>query len=158
MSIKPKGAKSGKKLYETFFVGDQGTQYFIKPLKFTSETENHLLMDITFRIKNEIKDSAFVNFSIVNKELVKKLDSLVVKCPNYSFSITNFNNLFVEHSNGLINSRFSSRAKIIDIKNVFNQPDWIINQYSNGKSITYKSSKKLNSKIKKIYYEIFSLY
>ena len=68
--IKPEKSGASGKLYETFFVGDEGTQYFIKDIKFSSNlNSDQTWTDITFRYKNELKDSATINFSFLNAKL-----------------------------------------------------------------------------------------
>ena len=86
------------KLFETFFLGDQGTQYFIKPLSFKDNSNNYLEMDITFRYLNKIQDSATINFSIYNKALIQAIDSLSIGNHSYSVTTKEIKYLFSERS------------------------------------------------------------
>src|SRR5690606_7037547 len=72
-SVKPGTSRSARNLYQNFFIGEEGSQYFIKPIAFENDEKEKLQLDITFRYKDEVKDSATVNFSIVTKELNKTI-------------------------------------------------------------------------------------
>lgn len=157
LSIKPGAAKSGKKLYETFFVGEDGTQYFIKPLIFINDINENLELDITFRYKNEIKDSAIVNVSFLSKEIFKHADSLKI---NHDSSATVFKEIkymFSERKKEEYNSRFSTKGSLFDIKKLFNSNNWNIIIYKNGSFNKYITPKATKKKIDKLKYEIFML-
>ena len=42
LGVKNSTKNSGKNLFETFFVGNEGIQYFIKPLTFKDNNKNQL--------------------------------------------------------------------------------------------------------------------
>ena len=60
IGVKPGSEPGGKKLFETFYAGEQGSQYFIKPLVLKNATKEKLTIDFSFRYKTEVKDSAIV--------------------------------------------------------------------------------------------------
>ena len=73
-SVKPTSQKSSKKLVETFYVGIEGTQYFIKPLTYQVEdSKEELEIDCIFRYKTKLSDSdsASINFSTYTNEPLK---------------------------------------------------------------------------------------
>ena len=158
LSIKPSGLKTGGKLYETFFVGEDGTQYFIKPLIFSKKLDEELKLDITFRYKNEIKDSAVLNISFFSKELFKTADSLKIDNDTIDITLKRFNYLFSERDKKLYNCRFSVKVDLINLKNLFNRGNWNLLLYKNGMSTDYTSLKTTKKKIEKINYEIFLLF
>lgn len=149
-SIKPSTTKSGKNYYETFYVGDAGTQYFITPIYFNNEsTKEGILFDITFRHKNEIKDTATVNFSITSPSMYKNIDS--IKMANKIFEIKNDKLvlLFNEKNKTGFTSRYTTKISLKQIKELFNDGTWEIIVYSQNKSITFipdiKSVKRINT-------------
>lgn len=76
IGIKIKGTKGGNKYYETFYAGQNGMQYFIKPILYASTDKEHLFIDYSFRHTQSQKDSVCVHFSIFSKQLIKKIDSI----------------------------------------------------------------------------------
>lgn len=157
-SVKPGATKSGGKLYETFFVGEEGTQYFIKPLKFTNEHSEFLKLDITCRYKTEIKDSAIVNISFLSNELFKSIDSLKIYNGEHATLINELNLLFAERSKDMYSIRFSTKVNLADIKILFSRNDWGLIPYRNGESSLYTPQKATKKKIDKLNYEVFELF
>ena len=158
VSIKPGGVKSGKNLVETFFVGDDGTQYFIKPLLFKSETNQQLIIDFTFRYKDRIKDSAFVNMSFLNTEIIKNVDSLKIISGNNSMVLENVKSLFVEKIQSEYKSRYSTKGSLSDIDKLFNNNDWTILVYRQNNISRYITPKETKKKIGKLNESIFVLF
>ena len=158
VSIKPGGVKTGNKLYETFFVGDEGTQYFIKPLTFRNDVKDRLVLDLTFRYRNEIKDSAFVNISFINKEIIKDIDSLEIANDSVAIVFKKMKFLFSERSKKEINSRFSTKGYLADINKLFDCNNWKIVLYKLNNLSKYKTTKKTKNKINKLKFEIFMLF
>ncbi len=58
--------KGSAKLVETFYLGEKGTQYFVKPLYFENDNKIKMSVDFTFIYNEKINptDSAIVNFSV----------------------------------------------------------------------------------------------
>jgi len=147
-SLKPSSTKSGKKLFETFFVGEHGTQYFIKPLLLLNEDTNEkLLIDITFRFKDKIKDSAIVNFSIESKSIYKHIDSLEFLNSDVKFKNKNVKLLFNEKKKKEFISRFTTKLSLMEIKILFEKEDWnlVLNDSSN--ELKFTPSKKTKKSI-----------
>jgi hypothetical protein len=94
--MKPGGASAGNKLYETFFVGEEGSQYFIKPLEFKNEKKEKVVMDFTLRYKDDIKDSALVNFTIISEDNIKSVDQILLENGVVSSKNQKINLLFVK--------------------------------------------------------------
>ncbi len=158
LSIKPSIVKSGKKLYETFFVGEDGTQYFIKPLEFSNDVNEKLKLDITFRYKNEIKDSAIVNISLLSKEIYKYADGLKIKNDSIDIIIKEMKYMFSERNKKIYNSRFSANVNLFDVEQLFDSNNWILILYKDGRSIKYITPKITKKKIDKLNYEIFAIF
>ncbi len=158
LSIKPGSVKTGNKLFETFFVGEEGTQYFIKPLIFSNQLNEEIKLDITFRCKNEVKDSAIINISFFSKENFNIVDSLKINNESTDIVLKQMKYLFSERDKELFNCRFSVKGNLIDVKKLFNRSNWNLFLYKNGNTINYKTPKTTKKKIDKINYEIFSLF
>jgi hypothetical protein len=158
LSIKPGGVKTGKKLYETFFVGEEGTQYFIKPLLFSNQLNEELKLDITFRCKNEIKDSAIINISFFSKEIFKIADSLKINNDGNDITLKQMKYMFSERNKEVYNCRFSVKVNLMAVEKLFDNNNWNLLLYKNGISTNYKTPKTTKKKIDKLNYEIFALF
>lgn len=156
LSVKRETNKSNKKLFETFFVGSEGTQYYIKPLKLNikGSTNQLLLVDFTFRYKNQVKDSTIINFSIFNNTIIQKIDSINIDNCLYS---KNLQLVFKEREKDIMISRFTVKSPLKDLVLLFNKKQWYFTVYSQGKIFKFTSTKKTNNNIQKIKTSIFSL-
>lgn len=158
LSIKPSTTKSGKNYFETFFVGDEGTQYFIKPILFIDEKSNeNLILDITFRYRNEIKDSAIVNFSVKSSIIYKTIDSLKLSNKDIKIESDQLVLLFNEKSKTGFTSRYSTRFSLKEIKEMFNNDAWEMIIYNQNKITTYKPHRKTIKAINKVRDRVFVL-
>ena len=126
LTVKPSTKKGRGKLYESFYVGEEGLQYFVKPLTFESQDGTQLLMDISFRHKADFVDSAIVNFSLFGEKLSKQVESVEVKSGSGIFTLTNAQLLFVEKEKGMIESRFTSKANPDNLSQTFSNGSWQI--------------------------------
>lgn len=156
------GASSSRATaYETFFVGDEGLQYFIKPLLFKSENnKDKLSVDFTFKQKQEFDNNALVrvNFSIFSKEKIKDINLIEVITSNETIKIFNPELMFIENSKKQIHSRFTMEITAAQLANIFkdNNCKWQISQ-EKGKS-SFLPTKKTSKSIKKINKSIFDLF
>jgi len=156
IGIKRGGTRPGHKLYETFFVGDNGTQYFIKPIAFAGE-HGDATMDVTFRFKTEIRDSATINISFVDDQIHKSADSIVLRAGTNRIRLNTGKLLFNDKVKGGYASRFTAKAPLADIAPMFNQHDWTISLYDAGSSRHYNGGNKARKKISKIRENVFAL-
>jgi len=158
LSIKPSTTKSGKNYFETFFVGEEGTQYFIKPILFIDEKSNeNLILDITFRYRNEVKDSATVNFSIKSSILYKTIDSLDISNKDNKIESDQLVLLFNEKSKTGFTSRYSTRFSLNEIKEMLNYDTWEITIYNQNKVTKYKPHRKTTRAINTVRDRVFAL-
>jgi len=156
LSIKPSTTKSGKKYFETFFVGEEGTQYFIKPILFKDErSKEDLILDITFRYKNKIKDSAIVNFSIKSTYIYKTIDSLKFLNKNIDIKSDNILLLFNEKNKTGFTSRYSTKFSLKEIKEMFTNDMWEMTIYNQNKKTKYlphiKTIRAINAVEEKVF-------
>ncbi len=152
-SVKPSGVKSGKNLFETFYLGEGGTQYFIKPMIFYNTlNREEIHLDFTFRYKNIVKDSVIVNLSLHSSILFKSINSLRFANTTHKILRKDIRLLFNEKRNKQFNSRFYTKISLIEFNKLFDNEDWTIIVYTNKTSNTYISEKKV---IKKLQEKIF---
>ena len=158
LSIKPSTTKSGKKYFETFYVGEEGTQYFIKPVLFKDEKSNEVLvLDITFRYKNKIKDSAIVNFSIKSSIIYKTIDSLKLSNKGIAIKSDKVELLFNEKNKTGYTSRYSTKFSLKEIKEMFNNDAWEMTIYNQNKITRYEPGSKTISAINALRVNVFVL-
>jgi hypothetical protein len=156
--MKNSSVNSGKNLFETFFVGDDGIQYYVKPLLFTDVNKNRMMLDLTFRYKDTVKDSATVNISFMNTEIIRDIDSLIISNNLISVQYKQFKYLFSERMRSDFNSRYSTKCPLVDLYKLFDQNNWILTVYSKGVRSEYGTPQNTMKKIDKLKYEIFTLF
>ena len=158
LSVKPVTTKSGKNYFETFYVGEEGTQYFIKPLLFKNNgAKEYLIVDITFRYKNEIKDSAIVNFSIKSPIIYKSIDSLVFSNTMIDIGCKKVEHLYSEKTSKSFVSRFTTRIALNEIMKMFNSSKWVFIIYNKNQTILYKPPRRTEKAINIMKDRIFIL-
>lgn len=143
LSVKPGATKSGKKYYETFFVGEEGSQYFIKPFTFeNSKLKEEVHLDLTFRYKNKINSNATINYSLFINEIIKEVDSISIVSSNIIIKSTENKLLFNERVKTNFKSRFSTEAPLSSLKQLFENENWEIQVYANNKIHVFRTTKK----------------
>jgi hypothetical protein len=149
---------SSKSLYQTFFVGDDGIQYFVKPLSFSNATtKEEILIDFTFRHRKEIKDSVTINFDLFTPNTKSDVDKIEIKNSIITASDDKVNLLYKERAKKKYKVRYSSGTLLKDVVKVFEKNDWEISLHTGDQKIVYLPTKKTQKRIEKIYREIFSI-
>jgi len=147
-SVKPTTSRGGKNLFETFYVGEEGTQYFIKPLTMSNkESKEEVLIDFTFRYKDRIQDSATVNFTILSSDIYKALDRLAISNTSDKTTTDQVKLLFNEKTKKGFKSRFSTRLPLVDVKKIFDHSDWNFVVSTPDQTVTFVPNKKNQKKI-----------
>jgi hypothetical protein len=158
LSVKPSSVKSGKIYFETFYVGGEGTQYFIKPLLFSAEKpSDELIVDLTFRYRNEIKDSVLVNFSVKSLGIYKTIDSLKISNDNAEAITKKVELLFNEKNKLGYTSRFTSQLSLQETKELFNHSNWNFTLSHQGQSMNFTPNKKTHKAIATVREKVFIL-
>ncbi|MCE1187579.1 MAG: hypothetical protein LWX56_00430 [Ignavibacteria bacterium] len=147
-------------MYDTFFVGEHGMQYFIHPIEFAGlqETSGSAQLDFTCRYKNAETDSSIVNISLIGQTGTRSLDSIVIMNSTIKFALKNPEVMFVEREKSNVVSRFTAKTQTALIKNLFAQTDWRIEVYSSQNILRYTAGSKAKSIIEDVNYAIFSLF
>ena len=159
LSLKPSSSKGNGDLFETFYIGGNNIQYFIKPLVLESD-EGHLDLDITFRANKETlsTDSASMKLSIFTERAIKTIDSVKFSNGNFNFTIIEPERIFSEKSSkGLIKNRYTAQVLQKDVVNLFEDSNWKCWVYEKNGNVKYIASKKTAKNIKILKSNIFDL-
>jgi len=151
VGVKPRAANSTAKLYETFFVGSEGIQYFIKPLSFVGNNNDELLIDFTFRYKDQMKDSVACNFSIISNEKLKKIDKLLLATGDISVECKNITLLFNDKKGDQFLSRFSGQLLFTDFNKLFNAGNFTVEADREIYTLSSKTQKLVEELRKKVF-------
>lgn len=146
---------SSENLYSTFFVGEDGTQFFIKQLDYYMvENNEKLSLDYTFRYKDKIKDSVTINFTLFTNEFIKNIESFELKSDGKSALSNNAKLLYVDKKDNLCENRFTTKILLDDfLKYCKSNNQKIIikyNNYSNTylpENTTIKNIESLNKNL-----------
>lgn len=154
--IKPASSSKANRLFETFFVGDEGIQYFIKPIAFQGENDSELLGDFNFRSRGDSTSEVIFNFSIRSDVFYKDIDSLTITSQSHQ-ATTSLVTLTYNESSKQYVSRFTSTLPsgrhIIDL---FGSSDWRIDIYSKEKHMHFTSeNRKTQRKILSLQEHLF---
>jgi hypothetical protein len=154
-SIKQNFQKSAKRHYEAFYVGYEGTQYFIKPLKFKKPNGEELLLDITLRKKDKVTSSPILNFTILSNSYVRKIDKIQYINDDVSVKAKQIELLFNEKDGNEYVSRFSNSISSKNVAKLFGQENWKIKVYLNDTKIIYNASNRTSRIIEKLNQKLF---
>ncbi len=147
-----------KELTRTFFVGEEGTQYFIKPLEFTNDNGDEMYMDITFRYKDEIKDTAVINFTIQTSDLIKKLNTVTVSSDKVIYTTNNILLLFAEKEDEEFRSRFSIKVPMKELDKLIKNSKWVFELNHNSDMLIYYPTTGTENALKIINNDLFVLF
>ena len=159
LTVKPAATKSAKAYYESFFVGEFGTQYFIKPIEFNAENGNeNLFVDFTFRYKNELKDSTIINFSIEGEDVIRSVSEIIFTNAVSSVLVKNISLLFNEKKDKKLISRFSAKCSTQEMVDIFDDPGVSVTINTNNSSNPFLSSKKSQKTIRSLRDNLYILF
>lgn len=161
-SVKPAATGSAGSAYESFFVGEEGVQYFIKPLVFkASKSNNEIHTDFTFRYKDSIRqdDSVTVNYSIYSSEIVNDLSYLAFNSGDKKISTTQTKRLFAEKRNKQFVSRFTSRIALSDMIVALRNDEVVFYTHHTNNSIhEYKPTRKTRRALERLNNNLFVVF
>lgn len=159
ISLKPNSSKDAKKLYVSFYRGELGMQYFIKPLSLKGKDNTSFNVDFTFReaAANEDSVKVVMNGSLFTEKKLSKIDSLQFHFSNTTCTLNNFDILYKEKEGKNYIIRSTSLLKFQDCLSLFKQENWIFHLYSGSEKFKLVSTKKTNRAISSLYLNIFDL-
>ena len=155
LSIKPTATKTKSSSMETFFVGDDGLQYFIKPMCFQTNTQNKCYLDITFRHKNKIKGDAIANISFQTDSPINTINQIKISNSLYEIVLDDIECMFVQNKKKQVVSRFTTKIQNTDISKLFENEDWMIHVSITNSNQIFKPIKKTQKTIKTINQTLF---
>ncbi len=148
LSIKPATTKSGKHLWEEFYVSPEVNQYFIKPLTFSnSNNDDQFAVDFTFRNGS---DSVTVNFSILSEKTIATPDQITFDNNNGSIKISNRHTLLKEKTNKKIKLRQTGKISFNEFTRLFAGNKWIVTTINDSASTTFNPANKTLKHIKSL--------
>lgn len=126
-SLRPGSTKSGKKYFETFYVGSEGTQYYIKPMEFEAgDTDEEMKMDFTFRYRDVLSDTAIVHFSVYGPEIIRSVESITVLAAGEELKAEDVELMFNETTKDGFRSRFECFMPLAGVERLFRYPEWTV--------------------------------
>ena len=157
-SVKPGAIKSGKNLYESFYVGDQGTQYFIKPLKFENDKNGYVfLVDFTFQYKDDLSEIVTVNFSLISDTKPDQPDSLIIKSKGNRIAGRDIKSLYRQKKSQDFVFRYTTEAKLENLHKLMESNQWQVKIYNARQNLKYSPKRKTQKNIEKLYQNVFVL-
>ena len=161
-SVKPAATGSAGSTYESFFVGEEGLQYFIKPLVFkASKSNKELHADFTFRYKDSVQqeDTVTVNYSIYSSEIINNLSYLAFFSGGKKISTTQTERLFAEKRNKQFVSRFTSRIALSDMIVALRNDEVVFyTHHTNDIMHEYKPTRKTRRTLKRLDNNLFIIF
>ena len=109
---------SQKNLIKSFFRGDNGIQYFIKPIVYQTSNKEKLSVDFTLNVINDSVVKIISNFSSLKNNMKK----LIIGSSTYEVI-----KLFDDYETKKIYSRYTFDLKFKDFKKLFLGEPIIIN-------------------------------
>lgn len=158
---KVNSGRSKSKLYQSFFVGEEGTQYFIDRILFENrKSENYLFADFTFRHSNTKRSSVTFNFSLNSKVYVSQMDSLALLADESVFMAENIKIMFTEKQDGRFVSRFTSSISLDHLKQLMKAPEPKIRLFYKGSdgSQALEPHPKTFKKIQRLNEDLFFIF
>jgi len=157
-SMKPTTGGKANGGYETFFVGEAGTQYFIKPMSFEgAASKAELLLDITFRYKDEIKDSAELHLSIISPDIYKTLQGVQLSTETGFASSEEISLMLNETTKKAFLSRFSAKVSLKDLHQTFSGEQWNMMVKTDNGEMVFTPTKKTQKSLINIRNKVFIL-
>jgi len=138
---------ANSKLFESFYIGNGKTNYFIKSLKFKGSEKSKLFMDFTLNMVKENDNAVTINFSIINKEETITVDSMFINSYNELVILNSLYLLFLEKNKNRVLSRYTSKIDLQEALNLFKSNEWNITVHSNGVKHNFKNTHTTMRKI-----------
>lgn len=142
-SIKPQASKTGKHLWEDFYVSPGVMQYFIKPLVFKNNDRN---IDIDFTFRN-ISDSVTVNYSIYSKADYIEPNTIIISNELTKVSAIYPKTIVSEHIQKRHKLRQTGKISLSEFKTLTKNNVWTISIERGTNKVQYFASQKTKKNI-----------
>lgn len=137
MAYKPAASKGFGSHYEIFPLGDAGTQYFIKPLRFQARRGYGLQADITFRHLTPTSGLATLNFTLKSPEAMLPPERLAISNGRHTLELQAIKPLFTQAGKQYVEHRYTSTVDLPELLRLFENPDWVWALTLEGQSSQY---------------------
>lgn len=152
-------AQTANKLVKTFFVGAEGSQYFIKPLTFEGEGKQTMQIDFTFRCRNVIgQDTVKCNFTIASEKIYKHLDSMTIVSSAGKAVCSDVQLLFNKTEGKKFLSRLSADTMLADLDKAMAADDWTICLYRDGVCDRFHAPAKTRKQLRQLNQRLFIIF
>jgi len=145
-SIKPQVSKTGKNLWEDFYVSPGVMQYFIKPLLFKNDERN---LDIDFTFRN-VSDSVTVNYSIYSDLKFAHPDSMIISNELTAVNICFPKTIISEYVHKKHKLRQTGKISFAEFKSLTKNNLWTITLRNGNKKDQFFASQRTKDKLEKL--------
>lgn len=152
-SIKPGTTKSGKNLWEEFFVSPGVMQYFIKPLLFKCGARQ-FIPDFTFRNGG---DSITVNFSITDTQNILVPSKICFINSIDTVKLNSVKTLLFNKTNKKLKLRMTGKIAHVEFSGLIKDNNWVITQSDSLLIRNYYPSDRTKASLKKIETNLYDL-
>lgn len=137
---------TSKDHYETFFIGNNQSQYFIKPIEVENDDSE---FSIDYTIRNIDSDTYDItsNFTIISDHPISKIDSVIL---NNKHKIVDIDKLYLESKDDQFKLRSSMKVDYNFIKDFFTEDDLAIEVFLSKYRFEYNLNAKSNKRIRSI--------
>ena len=149
---------TGGRLFRSFYLGPEGVQFFIRPLKLSSRfPKSRMLADWTFRVGRLAKkdDLSRMNFTIKDVFFFKTPDSLVLLAGGKSYVVRDLEVLFTERSRRFYRVRLAATIPVDILRLWFADPLAVCSLHQGETSRVYRFHS--DSRQRKLNLYLFSL-
>ncbi len=158
MQVCPENANAqSEKYHKSFFVGEEGIQYFIKPieLKGIENQKESLLVDFTFRSLDKAEQGVAVNFSFLGNRFYKHVDRAVISNEKTAVELSDIKLMFNEKSGKYIETRMSCKSSLNELILLFANPKWKFTIEHNNDKKEFEISRKNKKAVSSLDQEVF---
>jgi len=157
-NVKSASTRSANNLFETFFVGEEGTQYFIKPLSFVNANKEKLYIDFTFRYKNKVDGFASAKMTIESEKPIKEIKKILISNTKKNSSLNEIEFMFIKREKNRFHSRFNAITEIKNLEELFSSNSWFLEVELEEKVVKFQPQKKTKKSISKLDQSIFIVF
>lgn len=151
------GTGSVRKKYISQFVGDEGIQYFIKPITFKADNNNTLVADFTFRHGEEnLNDTVMLNYTVRTDSKMTKLKDFCICFDNKEIAATSTTTLYKEKDKDFV-TRYSSVFQYKQLREAYKNQTFSLKTITTDGEVEYKPTTKSSKLIQGLDESIFQL-
>lgn len=151
------GTGSIRKKYMSQFVGDEGIQYFIKPIAFEADDTSTLSADFTFRHGElNLNDTVMVNYTVRSKEKRARLKNFCICTPENTADAISTTTLYKEKDKYFV-TRYSSVFLYKQLREAYKNQSFDLKIITETSEVEYKPTAKSIKLIQALDESIFQL-